>query len=71
VNEDNLITVTEFMCSPGMQYVTKAREVVRRHDKSGAGKLSCKVLEAAYKARHADRKKPDPATLAASAKIET
>jgi Ca2+-binding EF-hand superfamily protein len=67
VDEDKLITVTEFMRSPGMHDMKKAREVVGRLDKSGDGKLSWQELETAYKARHANCKKPDPATLAANA----
>jgi len=69
VNEDKLITVTEFMRSPGMQDMAKAREAVGRLDKSGDGKLSWKELETAYKARHANCKKPDPATIAANTKM--
>lgn len=67
VDEDNLVTVAEFMRSPGMQDMAKAREVVGRLDKSGDEKLSWTELEAAYKARHANCKKPDPATVAADA----
>jgi hypothetical protein len=67
VDQDNLVTVTEFMRSPGMQDVAKAREVVGRLDKSGDGKLSWEELETAYKARHVNCKMPDPATLAANA----
>ena len=61
-----LVTVTEFMRSSGMQDMAKAREVVGRLDKNGDGKLSWEDLETAYKARHANCKKPDPATLAAN-----
>jgi Ca2+-binding EF-hand superfamily protein len=68
VNEDKLITVAEFMRSPGMQDMAKAREVVGRLDKNGDQKLSWKELSTAYKARHANCKKPDPATIAANAK---
>jgi Ca2+-binding EF-hand superfamily protein len=68
VDEDKLVTVTEFMRSPGMQDMAKAREVVGRLDKSGDGQLSWDELDAAYQARHANCKKPDPATLAADAK---
>jgi Ca2+-binding EF-hand superfamily protein len=66
VDEDKLVTVAEFMRSPGMQDMSKAREVVGRLDKSGDEKLSWKELEAAYKARHAKCKQPDPATIAAN-----
>ena len=67
VDEDKLVTVAEFMRSPGMQDLAKAREVVGRLDKSGDEKLSWKELEAAYKARHANCKKPDPATIEVNA----
>ena len=67
VDKDQRVTVTEFMRSPGMDNEEKAREVVGRLDKNGDGKLSWEELETAYKARHADCKKPDPATLAANA----
>jgi Ca2+-binding EF-hand superfamily protein len=67
VDEDKLITVTEFMRSPGMQDMEKARDVVGRLDKSGDGKLSWEEMETSYKARHANCKKPDPATIAADA----
>ena len=67
VDDDKLVTVTEFMRSPGMQDLAKAREVVGRLDKSGDGKLSWEELETAYKARHANCKKPDPVTVAANA----
>jgi len=68
VDEDKLITVTEFMRSPGMQDKVKAGEAVGRLDKSGDGKLSWEELKTGYKARHANCKKPDPATIAANAK---
>jgi len=64
VDEDKFITVTEFMRSPGMQDNAKASEAVGRLDKSGDGKLSWKELETGYKARHANCKKSDPATIA-------
>ncbi|MBE3095718.1 MAG: EF-hand domain-containing protein [Planctomycetes bacterium] len=67
VDEDRLVTVTEFMRSPGMQDETKAREAVGRLDKTGDGRLSFEELETAYKARHANCKKPPPATIAADA----
>lgn len=67
VDEDRLVTVTEFMRSPGMQDETKAREAVGRLDKNGDGRLSFEELETAYKARHANCKKPPPATIAADA----
>jgi Ca2+-binding EF-hand superfamily protein len=67
VDKDQRVTVTEFMRSPGMDNEEKARETVGRLDKNGDGKLSWEELETAYKARHADCKKPDPATLAANA----
>lgn len=67
VDEDKLVTVAEFMRSPGMQDMAKAREVVGRLDRSGDGKLSWEELETAYKARHANCKTPDPATVAANA----
>lgn len=63
VDEDKFVTAIEFMRSPGMDDEKKAREVVGRLDKSGDGKLSWDELEAAYKARHANCKKPDSATL--------
>ena len=68
VDEDKFVTAIEFMRSPGMDDEKKTREVVGRLDKSGDGKLSWEELEAAYKARHANCKKPDPATIAANAK---
>jgi hypothetical protein len=67
VDEDKLVTVAEFMRSPGMQDMAKARVVVGRLDKNGDEKLSWKELEAAYNARHANCKKPDPATIEANA----
>lgn len=67
VDEDKLVTVTEVMRSPRMQDMAKARETVERLDKSGDGTLSWEELETAYKARHANCKKPDPATLTANA----
>lgn len=67
VNEDKLVTVTEFRRSPGMDDEAKAREVVGRLDKTGDGKLSWEELKTAYEARHANCKKPDPATLAGNA----
>jgi len=67
VDEDKLITVTEFMRSPGMQDKAKAGEAVGRLDKNGDGKLSWEELETAYKARHANCTKPDPATIAVNA----
>ncbi len=67
VDEDELVTVAEFMRSPGMQDMAKAREVLGRLDKNGDDKLSWEELEAAYEARHANCKKPDPATVAAIA----
>ena len=68
VNEDKLVTVAEFMRSPDMQDMAKAREVVERLDKSSDKKLSWKELETAFQARHANCKNPDPATIAANAK---
>jgi len=67
VDKDKFITVTEFMRSPGMQDKVKASEAVGRLDKSGDGKLSWEELETGYRARHANCKKPDPATTAANA----
>lgn len=66
VDEDKLITVTEFMRSPGMQDTEKAREAVGRLDKSGDGKLSWDELETGYNDRHVNCKKPNPATIAAN-----
>jgi Ca2+-binding EF-hand superfamily protein len=66
-DEDELVTVTEFTRSPGMADEEKAREVVGRLDKSGDGKLSWEELKVAYAARHANCKKPDPATRSANA----
>ena len=66
VDEDKLVTVTEFTRSPGMQELAKAREVVLRLDKNGDEKLSWQELQTAYQARHANCQKPDPAALAAS-----
>ena len=68
VDDNKLITVTEFMRSPGMQDRVKAGEAVEQIDKNGDGKLSWKELETAYKARHANCKKPDPATVSTNAK---
>lgn len=67
VNEDKLVTVTEFRRSPGMDDEAKAREVVGRLDKTGDGKLSWEELKTAYETRHANCKKRDPATLADNA----
>jgi Ca2+-binding EF-hand superfamily protein len=67
VNEDKLVTVAEFRRSPGMDNEEKAREVVGRLDRTGDGKLSWEELKTAYEARHANCKKPDPATLARNA----
>ena len=64
VNKDKLVTVTEFRRSPGMDDEAKAREVVGRLDKTDDGKLSWEELKTAYEARHANCKKPDPATIA-------
>ena len=47
VDEDKLITVTEFMRSPGMQDKVKAGEAVGRIDTGGDGKLSWEELEVA------------------------
>ncbi len=66
VDEDKLVTVTEFTRSPGMQELAKAREVVLRLDKNGDEQLSWQELQTAYQARHANCQKPDPAALAAS-----
>ena len=66
VDEDKLVTVTEFTRSPGMQELAKAREVVLRLDNNGDEKLSWQELQTAYLARHANCQKPDPAALAAS-----
>jgi len=66
VDGDRFVTVTEFMRSPGMQDETKSREAVGRLDKNGDGRLSFEELEAAYKARHANCKKPPAATIAAN-----
>lgn len=68
VDKDKHITVTEFMRSPGMQDVAKAREAVGRIDGNGDEKLSWEELDTAYKARHANCKTADPATLGAIAK---
>ncbi len=59
VNEDKLITVTEFRRSPGMDDEAKASEVVGRLDKSGDNKLSWEELKTAYQARHANCKKTE------------
>ncbi|MFT5523482.1 MAG: Ca2+-binding EF-hand superfamily protein [Pirellulaceae bacterium] len=67
VDEDKLVTAIEFTRSPGMQDIAKARETVQRLDNTGDGKLSWEELESAYKARHANCKKPAPATIAANA----
>ena len=68
VDEDRLITVTEFLRSPGMQDLAKAREVFERLDKSGDEKLSLQELETVYIVRHANCRKPDPAVLVANTK---
>ena len=67
VNADRLVTVTEFRRSPGMDDEAKAAEAVGRIDKDGHGTLTWEEFETAYKARHANCKKPDPATIAANA----
>lgn len=67
VNEDKAVTVTEFQRSPGMQDKTKVGEAVGRLDKDGNGTLTWEEFETAYKARHANCKKPDPAEIAANA----
>ena len=67
VDEDKFVTVTEFTRSPGMQDLAKAREAVGRLDKNGDGELSWEEFETAYKIRHANCQKPDPATPAANA----
>ena len=67
VNEDKAITVIEFQRSPGMQDKTKAGEAVGRLNKDHNGTISWEEFESAYKARHANCKKPDPATIAANA----
>lgn len=67
VDEDGFVTVIEFMRSPGMQDETKAREAVGRLDKSGDGRLSFEELETAYKARHANCKKPPAAANSSGA----
>jgi Ca2+-binding EF-hand superfamily protein len=67
---DGFVTATEFMRSPGMQDETKAREAVGRLDKSGDGRLSFEELETAYKARHANCKKPPVATIPANARSD-
>jgi Ca2+-binding EF-hand superfamily protein len=54
VNEDKLVTVTEFRRSPGMDDKAKAGEAVGQIDKDGNGTLSWKEFELAYKTRHAN-----------------
>jgi Ca2+-binding EF-hand superfamily protein len=66
VNVDKAITVIEFQRSPGMQDKTKAGEAVGRLDKDRNGTLSWQEFETAFKARHANCKQPDPATVAAN-----
>ena len=61
VNEDKVVTVAEFQRSPGMQDKAKAGEAVGRIDKDGNAALSWVEFETAYKARHANCEKPDPA----------
>jgi len=67
VNEDKLVTVTEFRRSPGMDDEAKAGEAVGRIDKDGDGTLTWEEFETAYKTRHANCEKPDPAAIAANA----
>jgi len=67
VNEDKIVTVTEFRRSPGMDDEEKAGEAVSRIDKDGNGTLTWEEFETAYKARHANCKKPAPAAIAADA----
>jgi len=66
VNEDELVTVTEFRRSPGMDDEAKAGEAVGRIDKDGNGTLTWEEFETAYKTRHANCKKPDPTAIAAN-----
>ena len=68
-DQDKLVSITEFMRSPGMQDLTIATETVGRLDQSGDGKLSWEELETAYAARHANCAKPNPATLAAAEEV--
>jgi len=67
VNEDKLVTITEFRRSPGMADEAKAAEAVGRIDKGGNGTLTWEEFGTAYKARHANCRKPDPAAIAANA----
>jgi len=67
VNKDKLITVTEFRHSPGMDEQAKAAEAVGRIDQDGNNTLTWQEFETAYKTRHANCRKPDPATIAANA----
>ena len=60
VNENKIVTVTEFSASPGMQGESAAGEAVGRIDKDGDGTLSWQEFEAAYKARHANCKPSKP-----------
>jgi Ca2+-binding EF-hand superfamily protein len=68
VNEDKLVTVTEFRRSPGMDDETKAGEVVGRIDKDSNNTLTWDEFSTAYKARHVNCKKPDPESNAAYAR---
>jgi len=67
VNEDKVVTATEFQRSPGMQDKAKADEAVGRIDKDGNGTLSWEEFETAYKTRHANCRKPDPTAIAVNA----
>jgi len=67
VNEDKVVTATEFQRSPGMQDKTKTGEAVGRIDKDGNGTLSWEEFETAYKTRHANCRKPDPTAIAVNA----
>jgi len=60
VNQDRLVTVTEFRRSPGMDNEAKAGEAMGRIDQDGNGTLTWMEFETAYKARHANCQKPDP-----------
>jgi Ca2+-binding EF-hand superfamily protein len=67
LNEDKVVTATEFQRSPGIQDKAKADEAVVRIDKDGNGTLSWDEFETAYKIRHANCKKSDPTAIAANA----
>ena len=55
-NGDKIVTVQEFMKSPGIQDESAARDAVGRIDQDTDGSLSWEEFAAAYKARHANGK---------------